>query len=54
MAHSFYTYLAPPIAVGVLLTCQSLDPEYKTAAFFQSISKKINLSYILYLHFNWS
>ncbi len=34
MAHSFYAFLAPPIVVGVLLTCQSLDPEYKTA-FFQ-------------------
>ncbi len=30
LAHSFYAYLAPPIVVGVLLTCQSLDPEYKT------------------------
>ncbi len=35
MAHSFYAFLAPPIVVGVLLTCQSLDPEYKTTAFFQ-------------------
>ncbi len=26
MAHSFYRYLAPPIVVGVLLTCQRLDP----------------------------
>ncbi len=25
MAHSFYVFLAPPIVVGVLLTCQSLD-----------------------------
>ncbi len=40
MAHSFYAYLASPIVVGVLLTCQSLDPEYKTAAFFRCISKK--------------
>ncbi len=28
-------FLAPPIVVGVLLTCQSLDPEYKTTVFFQ-------------------
>ncbi len=28
MAHLFYAFLAPPIVVGVLLTCQSLDPEY--------------------------
>ncbi len=35
MAHSFYAFLAPPIVVGVLLTCQSLDPEYKTSVFFQ-------------------
>ncbi len=34
MAHSFYAFLAPPIVMGVLLTCQSLDPEYKTTAFF--------------------
>ncbi len=33
MAHSFYAYSAPPIVVGVLLTCQSLDPEYKTNVF---------------------
>ncbi len=31
MAHSF---LAQPIVVDVLLTCQSLDPEYMTTAFF--------------------
>ncbi len=30
LAHSFYAYLAQHIVVGVLLTCQSLDPEYKT------------------------
>ncbi len=35
MAHWFYACLAPPIVVGVLLTRQSLDPEYKTTAFFQ-------------------
>ncbi len=35
MAHSFYAFLAPPVVVGVLLTCQSLDPEDKTTAFFQ-------------------
>ncbi len=40
MAHSFYAFLAPPIFVGVLLTCQSLDPEYKTTAFFRCISKE--------------
>ncbi len=28
MAHSFYAFLAPPIVVGVLLTCQSLDQGY--------------------------
>ncbi len=39
MAHSFYACLEPPIVVGVLLTCQSLDPEYK-ATFFRCISKK--------------
>ncbi len=35
MAHSFYAFLVPHIVVGVLLTCQSLDPEYKTTALFQ-------------------
>ncbi len=35
MAHSFYAFLVPPIVVGVLMTCQSLDPENKTIAFFQ-------------------
>ncbi len=34
MAHSFYLFLTPPIVVGVLLTRRSLDPEYKTTAFF--------------------
>ncbi len=33
MAHSLYAYSAPPIVVGVLLTCQCLDPEYKTTVF---------------------
>ncbi len=28
--HVFYAYLAPPIVTCVLLTCQNLDPEYKT------------------------
>ncbi len=42
MAHSFYLYLAPPV-VGVLLTCQSLDPEYKTAAFFQMYFQEKNI-----------
>ncbi len=37
MAHSFYAFLAPPIVVGVLLTCQSLDPEYKTTVFFSYV-----------------
>ncbi len=48
MAHSFDVYLATPIVVGVLLTCQSLDPEYKTTVFFQMsrIKKKKPLSYI--------
>ncbi len=35
ITHSFYAYLVPPIVVGVLLTCQSLEPEYKMTAFFQ-------------------
>ncbi len=47
MAHSFYAHLAPPIVVGVLLTCQSLDPEYKTAAFFQMFFQEKNI--VLYL-----
>ncbi len=42
MAHSFYAFLAPPIVVGVLLTCQSLDPEYVAYC----ISKKKTSSYI--------
>ncbi len=46
MAHSFYVYLAPPIVVCVLLTCQSLDPEYKTTAFFQmNIQEKNTVLY---------
>ncbi len=43
MAHSFYAYLAPPIVEGALLTCQNLDPEYKTTAFFH---REKTLSYI--------
>ncbi len=43
MAHSFYACLAPPIVVGVLLTCQSLDPEYKTSAFFQMYFQEKNI-----------
>ncbi len=43
MAHSFYSYLASPIVVGVLLTCQSLDPEYKMAAFFQMYFQEKNI-----------
>ncbi len=46
MAHSFYACLAPPIVVGVLLTCQSLDPEYNTTAFFQMYFQEKTLSYI--------
>ncbi len=49
MAHSFYAYLAPPIVVGVLLTYQSLDPGYKTTAFFSDVfpRKKHNLIFWL-------
>ncbi len=43
MAHSFLAFLAPPIVVGVLLTCQSLDPEYKTTAFFQMYIQEKNI-----------
>ncbi len=43
MAHSFYAYLAPPIVVGVLLTCQNLDPEYKMTAFFQMYLQEKNI-----------
>ncbi len=43
MAHVFYTYLAPPIVVGVLFTCQRLDPEYKTTAFFQMYFHEKNI-----------
>ncbi len=43
MAHSFYAFLAPPIVVGVLLTCQSLDREYKTTAFFQMYFHEKNI-----------
>ncbi len=43
MAHSFYACLVPPIAVVVLLTCQSLDPEYKTTAFFQMNFQEKNI-----------
>ncbi len=46
MAHLFYACLAPPIVVGVLLTRQSLDPEYKTTAFFHMyFQEKKTLSY---------
>ncbi len=40
MAFSFYAFLAPPIVVGVLLTCQSLDPEYKTTVFQMYFQEK--------------
>ncbi len=43
MAHSFYAFLAPPTVLGVLLTCQSLDPEYKTNAFFQMYFQEKNI-----------
>ncbi len=46
MAHLFYACLAPPIVVGVLLTCQSVDPEYKTTAFFQMYFQEKKHSYI--------
>ncbi len=46
MAHSFYTFLAPPIVVGVLLTYQSLDPECKTTAFFQMYFQEKNIVYL--------
>ncbi len=46
MAHAFYACLAPPMVVGVLLTCQSLDPEYKMTAFFQMYFQEKTLSYI--------
>ncbi len=53
MAHSFYGFLAPPIVVGVLLTWQSLDPEYKTTAFFQMSFQEKNIlifGSIRYIH----
>ncbi len=40
MAHSFYACLEPPIVVGVLLTCQSLDPEYKATVFSYVFPRK--------------
>ncbi len=43
ITHSFYAYLAPPIVVVVLLTCQSLDPEYKTTAFFNMYFQEKNI-----------
>ncbi len=46
MAHSFYPFLTPPIVVGVLLTCRSLDPEYKTTAFFHMDFHEKTESYI--------
>ncbi len=46
MAPLFYAFLVPLIVVGVLLTCQSLDPEYKTTAFFQIYFQEKTLSYI--------
>ncbi len=45
MAHLFYACLAPPIVVGVLLTCQSVDPEYKTTTFFQMYFQKKTFLY---------
>ncbi len=47
MAHSLYACLAPPTVLGVLLTCQNLEPDYKTTAFFKDIfQRKKTLSYI--------
>ncbi len=47
MAQLFYAFLAPPIVVGVLLTCQSLDPEYKTTVVFSDVfPRKKTSSYI--------
>ncbi len=46
MAHSFHVYLVPSIVVGVLLTCQSLDPEYKMTAFSQMYFQEKTSSYI--------
>ncbi len=46
LAHSFYECLAPPIVVGVLLTCQSLDPEYKMTAFFNMYFQEKNNDYV--------
>ncbi len=51
MAHCVFV---PPIVVGVLLTCQSQDPEYKmTGLYFQEKT----LSYIqvntVYLRLLW-
>ncbi len=43
MAHSFYACLEPPIVVGVLLTCQSLDPEYKATVFFSDVFPRKNI-----------
>ncbi len=43
MAHLFYACLEPPIVVGVLLTCQSLNPEYKTIIFFQMCFQDKNI-----------
>ncbi len=40
ITHSFYAYLVPPIAVGVLLTCQSLEPEYKMTSVFSDVSPR--------------
>ncbi len=43
MAPLFYAFLVPLIVVGVLLTCQSLDPEYKTTAFFSDVFPRKNI-----------
>ncbi len=43
MAQLFYSYLAPPIVMCVLLTRQSLDPEYKTTTFFQMHFQEKNI-----------
>lgn len=31
VVHSFYTYLAPPVVGGLLLTHKSLDPDFQTS-----------------------
>ncbi len=42
MAHLFYACLAPPIVVGALLTCQSLDLNRRRPCFFQMYFQEKN------------